>query len=311
MHFALFSKDGLESIRLTASNAYNRRRKAEKTVHELVKQFNTTKKVLVFDVDSQKDFTGYKAPLGPQTLLGHVAATEATHGGRFIASLLQKKGIEVLFGRSGDQHPKNHASFIENGGPFSKHCIAKTEGAAFIPHGQQYITELGGVAIDIQKGVNVEHDAFSAGANNEGGMDGFSPLNLTTYLEKNRDIQHIIVFGHVITHCVKRTAEVAHHVLSQHSNASVTVLPEYCGTLGNSTADQAAEWAMEKNGITIVRANSALPKEQKEQIMQSFGEEALLKKGSASMKELGFAYAIQDPENHLATKPIRLIPIPE
>lgn len=56
-----------------------------------------------------------------------------------------------------DWHPKNHSSFIEQGGPWPEHCVIGTKGAEFsaplhLPASVQIISA----------GAEVEHDGYSA-----------------------------------------------------------------------------------------------------------------------------------------------------
>ena len=67
----------------------------------------------------------------------------------------RERGIPVYASR--DWHPRRHASFREQGGPWPPHCIQGSEGARFHPK-----LELPEDAVAIAKGVRLDHDQYSA-----------------------------------------------------------------------------------------------------------------------------------------------------
>jgi len=96
-----------------------------------------------------------------------------------------------------DWHPKNHMSFVENGGPWPAHCVQNSYGAN-IP---QNILELADYRI--QKGGNPEVEAYSA-------FDGFvSDAVANPTLEdflRTEGIESVDVCGLALDYCVKATA---------------------------------------------------------------------------------------------------------
>lgn len=73
---------------------------------------------------------------------------------RFV-SLFERAGLPIFYSR--DWHPANHVSFKARGGPWPRHCVASTEGAAFaltlrVPQGASIIS----------KATTAERDALSA-----------------------------------------------------------------------------------------------------------------------------------------------------
>src|ERR1051325_209137 len=58
-----------------------------------------------------------------------------------------------------DWHPSDHSSFLENGGPWPKHCVKGTFGAQIYPG----VDELADVVIS--KGMNKDSFGYSAGEN--------------------------------------------------------------------------------------------------------------------------------------------------
>lgn len=97
---------------------------------------------------------------------------------------------------SRDWHPKNHMSFIDNGGQWPVHCVAGTNGAEFHPAIQKLKTAV------VTKGGNPDKEAYSA-------FDGFvheeySPL-LADYLTNN-EVVRVDVCGLALDYCVAATA---------------------------------------------------------------------------------------------------------
>ncbi len=58
---------------------------------------------------------------------------------------------------SRDWHPEDHISFESRGGPWPRHCVQETDGAAFHPQ-----LRLPDDAVIISKGQDVDRDAYSA-----------------------------------------------------------------------------------------------------------------------------------------------------
>ncbi len=67
----------------------------------------------------------------------------------------QAVGIPVVASR--DWHPDDHCSFADRGGPWPRHCVRETPGAAFHPD-----LEIPGDAIVISKGRDRDRDNYSA-----------------------------------------------------------------------------------------------------------------------------------------------------
>ena len=91
-----------------------------------------------------------------------------------------------------DWHPKNHCSFIENGGLWPVHCVAKTEGAK-IHADLNFDTD----DAYIHKGTLVNSDSYSP-FNYEG------KTRFSRYLTLE-DIHTLFVCGLAIEYCVKIT----------------------------------------------------------------------------------------------------------
>ncbi|HTL49243.1 MAG TPA: isochorismatase family protein [Steroidobacteraceae bacterium] len=72
-----------------------------------------------------------------------------------IVSLFERAALPIFYSR--DWHPPNHVSFKVRGGPWPRHCVASTDGAAFaltlrVPAGASIIS----------KATTADRDALSA-----------------------------------------------------------------------------------------------------------------------------------------------------
>lgn len=124
-------------------------------------------------IDMQNDFV----PADPQT---------NPHGGRFgvsegddvvlpIVQLIEhfvKRGGHVLATR--DYHPHDHCSFLDNGGPFPKHCVQGTVGAQFLPPINKALSagKTGGGRVAVAfKAMHEDVDSFGGFPYADGGVD--------------------------------------------------------------------------------------------------------------------------------------------
>jgi nicotinamidase/pyrazinamidase len=73
-------------------------------------------------VDVQRDFL-------PGGALGVPAGDEVIKPINRVVSLFEHAGLPIFYSR--DWHPPNHVSFKARGGPWPRHCVASTVGAAF------------------------------------------------------------------------------------------------------------------------------------------------------------------------------------
>lgn len=106
---------------------------------------------------------------------------------KLVIDFLQE-GCPIFFTR--DWHPKNHCSFLENGGMWPVHCIADTEGAAF--HKELFIPES---AVIVSKAFRPFPDAYS----------GFENTDLARILKIN-GVTDVNICGLATDYCVKATA---------------------------------------------------------------------------------------------------------
>ncbi|NJE42769.1 nicotinamidase [Thermococcus sp. GR6] len=87
-----------------------------------------------------------------------------------------------------DWHPEDHISFMEQGGPWPKHCVQNTPGAEFV-------VELPEDAVVISKAADPDKEAYS----------GFEGTNLAEIL-KEKGVKRVYVCGVATEYCVKATA---------------------------------------------------------------------------------------------------------
>ncbi|ACJ15500.1 nicotinamidase-like amidase [Thermococcus onnurineus NA1] len=87
-----------------------------------------------------------------------------------------------------DWHPEDHISFMDQGGPWPKHCVQNTPGAEFV-------VELPEDAVIISKAADPDKEAYS----------GFEGTNLAEIL-KEKGVKRVYVCGVATEYCVKATA---------------------------------------------------------------------------------------------------------
>lgn len=89
-----------------------------------------------------------------------------------------------------DWHPKSHAYFQANGGPWPWHCLARTRGA-------QFSTRLASEQIDdvVSKGTDPKTDGYS----------GFAATDLSERLRAH-GVDRVFIAGLATDYCVRATA---------------------------------------------------------------------------------------------------------
>lgn len=103
------------------------------------------------------------------------------------AESFAKRGLTVVATR--DWHPETHCSFNDHGGPWPRHCVAGSEGAAFSP-----ALRLPEKAKVISKATRTDRDAYS----------GFEGTELDEWLAK-RNVKRLFVGGLATDYCVLNT----------------------------------------------------------------------------------------------------------
>ncbi len=92
-----------------------------------------------------------------------------------------------------DWHPHNHCSFRERGGPWPRHCVAGTPGAAFAP--ELLLPASAGL---VAKATNPDKDAYS----------GFEGTDLDSRLRK-ASVKRLFIGGLATDYCVLHTVRDA------------------------------------------------------------------------------------------------------
>ncbi len=93
-----------------------------------------------------------------------------------------------------DQHPINHCSFAEQGGPWPPHCVRYTEGAAIFPAVHEALT----------RAVARGQDLLYLEKATEQGQDEYSAFSRHVP-ESLRSAQHIYIAGLAGDYCVAET----------------------------------------------------------------------------------------------------------
>ena len=103
-----------------------------------------------------------------------------------INEFLEKVKNKVTIIASRDWHPKNHCSFIENGGQWNTHCVQNTDGAKLYFDSEKYPHTL------ISKGIDATKEEYSCVVTNN-------------VKRKLNAFDNIFVFGLAKDFCVKYT----------------------------------------------------------------------------------------------------------
>lgn len=94
-----------------------------------------------------------------------------------------------------DAHPPDHCSFVENNGPFPRHCVIGTEGFQYHPD-----FNTSAIQVEIRKGTNKDKECFS----------GFEAgcINLFHAISGGWPVenQRVFVVGWATEYCIQATA---------------------------------------------------------------------------------------------------------
>ncbi len=131
-------------------------------------------------VDVQRDFL-------PGGALGVPAGDKVIAPLNRAVGVFERAGLPIFYSR--DWHPANHMSFKAQGGPWPRHCVAGTEGAAFAP-----TLRVPANAALISKATTAERDAYSA----------FQDTTLASQL-RAAGVRRVFVGGLATDYCVKAT----------------------------------------------------------------------------------------------------------
>lgn len=131
-----------------------------------------------------------------------------------------------------DWHPVNHCSFRENGGPWPRHCVQYTNGAAIYGKIIDKVMESGVSYCVIEKGRDKSKEAYSAF---ELSPCAFKLPN-DVYGVFKPENTHIDVAGIAYDYCVKNCV-----VDLAKEGYDIRVLRRYCPQISKDTADKATD----------------------------------------------------------------------
>jgi nicotinamidase/pyrazinamidase len=131
-------------------------------------------------VDVQRDFL-------PGGALGVPAGDQVVAPINRTVSMFERAGLPIFYSR--DWHPTDHISFKARGGPWPRHCVAGTDGAAFAP-----TLRVPASAVVISKATSPDRDAYSA----------FQDTTLASQL-RAAGVRRVYVGGLATDYCVKAT----------------------------------------------------------------------------------------------------------
>ena len=131
-------------------------------------------------VDVQQDFL-------PGGALGVPAGDEVIAPLNRAINMFERAGLPIFYSR--DWHPANHISFKAQGGPWPRHCVAGTDGAAFAP-----TLRVPATAAIVSKATMAERDAYSA----------FQDTTLASQL-RTAGVRRVFIGGLATDYCVKAT----------------------------------------------------------------------------------------------------------
>jgi nicotinamidase/pyrazinamidase len=106
-------------------------------------------------------------------------------------ALWRARGLPVFASR--DWHPADHCSFAERGGPWPRHCVAGTHGAAVHP-----ALALPTDAVVVSKGTRTDREAYSA----------FDGTDLDARL-RAAGVRRLFIGGLTTDYCVRYTVDDA------------------------------------------------------------------------------------------------------
>jgi nicotinamidase/pyrazinamidase len=131
-------------------------------------------------VDVQRDFL-------PGGALGVPAGDQVIAPINRAVGMFERAGLPIFYSR--DWHPTDHISFKARGGPWPRHCVAGSDGAAFAP-----TLRVPASAVVISKATTPDRDAWSA----------FQGTTLASLL-RVQDIRRVYVGGLATDYSVKAT----------------------------------------------------------------------------------------------------------
>jgi nicotinamidase/pyrazinamidase len=180
-----------------ATTKKNQEKEAENEAVETVAEEVQLPNTLLIIVDPQVDFT-----------TGSLATAKGPASMDYLAKAL-KDGAWKNYGWiivTQDAHPKNHCSFVEQGGVFPPHCVQGTEGMNVYPALQEVLDELMQNSMNMnihymQKGDLADKEEFSIFQNEHSGE------KLRRTIEEFEKFDRIDICGIATDYCVYETTK--------------------------------------------------------------------------------------------------------
>ena len=173
---------------LVITGCENKNQKKENT-NEMTEE--TANRLLII-VDPQIDFT-----------TGSLATAKGPSAMDYLVKAINKgawKAYQWIV-ITQDAHPKNHCSFVEQGGPFPPHCVQGTEGMNVYPALDEALCGIYDIGrYYLQKGDLPDKEEFSIFQNEDSGTW------LTDFIKKN-DFDNIDICGIATDYCVYETTK--------------------------------------------------------------------------------------------------------
>ena len=178
---------------LIVTGCGNKNQKKENTENQQEKTEEVKENRMLIIVDPQIDFT-----------TGSLATAKGPEAMDYLAKMIDNGVLEkyawVIITQ--DAHPKDHCSFIENGGIFPPHCVQGTEGMNVYPPLQQAIDASGFSNCHyFTKGDLAEKEEFSIFQNAQSGE------KLTKTITEFEKFSGIDVCGIATDYCVYETVK--------------------------------------------------------------------------------------------------------
>ncbi len=144
---------------------------------------------------------------------------------------------------SRDWHPAASTHFVEQGGTWPVHCVARTPGASFHPG-----LRLPATVIIVSKGQDATADGYSA-------FEGTTPSGRSLLEDlAGRNVRHLVVGGLATDYCVRHSVLEARR---QGFDVSV-VVDAVAGVEQNSGDSRQAFEAMAAAGAQLIRSGDVL-----------------------------------------------------
>ncbi|MBR4391865.1 MAG: isochorismatase family protein [Bacteroidales bacterium] len=144
---------------LVMTGCGNKNQKKESTESQPVEEVKANHMLII--VDPQIDFT-----------TGSLATAKGPEAMDYLAKAIDNgawKAYNWIIVTQ-DAHPKDHCSFVENGGVFPPHCVQGTEGMDVYPSLQEMLNKINGINLHyMQKGDLPDREEFSIFQNAQSG----------------------------------------------------------------------------------------------------------------------------------------------